>query len=202
MIRAFTPIREVATTALDFSLIAQVAMTGVVRYRTLSARNEVHALGPAATVTAPQVAPSIPPRTFAATATRAQLHDEEGPATATAPAMDVPMPGAVTVGSPQATTPETPAPVSLGDVDVVVYTTSWCPACKQAKSWMNARGMAYDERDVEASVAYSRELHSLNPRGSIPTFDVEGQVLVGFSDCALVRAMEQAARRRAERRNY
>ena len=181
-----------------------VLAASVLRYRTLSARNEVHALGPAATVTAPQVAPSIPPRTFAAATTRAQLHDEEGPATATAPAIDVPVPRAVTVGaaSPQAPTPETPAPVSLGDVDVVVYTTSWCPACKQAKSWMNAQGMAYDERDVEASVAYSRELHSLNPRGSIPTFDVEGQVLVGFSDRALVRAMEQAARRRAERRNY
>ncbi len=177
---------------------------GVARYRTLSARNEVHALEPAATVTAPRIAPSIPPRTFAAAATRAQLHDEEGRATATTPAMDVPTLGAVTVGaaSPQAPTRETPAPVSLGDVDVVVYTTSWCPACKQAKSWMNAHGMAYDERDVEASVAYSRELHSLNPRGSIPTFDVEGQVLVGFSDRALVRAMEQAARRRVERRNY
>jgi glutaredoxin len=136
---------------------------GVVRYRTLSARNEVHTLDRGATVTAPLVTPFGPPRTFAAAATRAKL---------------------------------------LGDVDVVVYTTSWCPACKQAKSWMNAHGMAYDERDVEASVAYSRELRSLNPRGSIPTFDVEGQVLVGFSDSALVRAMEQAARRRAERRNY
>jgi glutaredoxin 3 len=179
----------------------------VLRYRTLSARNEVHALDPAAAATAPPVAPSTPPRIFAAAATRAQLHDEQGPATATARAMDVPTPGAVTVGaaSPQAPTPETPetpAPVSLSDVDVVVYTTSWCPACKQAKSWMNAHGMAYDERDVEASGAYSRELHSLNPRGSIPTFDVEGQVLVGFSDRALVRAMEQAARRKAERRNY
>jgi glutaredoxin 3 len=181
-----------------------VLAAGVVRYRTLSARNEIHALETAATVTAPQVAPSITRRTCAAATTGAQLHDEEGPATATAPAMDVPVPEAVTVGaaSPLAPTPETPAPVSLGDVDVVIYTTSWCPACKQAKSWMNAHGMAYDERDVEASVAYSRELHSLNPGGSIPTFDVEGQVLVGFSDRALVRTMEQAARRRAERRNY
>jgi glutaredoxin 3 len=117
--------------------------------------------------------------------------------------MGVRTPGAVTAGAAtQARTPERPAPLSLDDVNVVVYTTSWCPACKQAKSWMNAHGMAYDERDVEASVAYSRELHSLNPRGSIPTFDVEGQVLVGFSDPALVRAMEQAARWRAERRNY
>jgi len=180
---------------------------GVVRYRTLSARYEVHSLPPAATVTAPQVASSIPRPTFAAAAPRAPLHDEEGPATAPSTAMHVPAPGAVTVGAaaPQAPapgTPETAAPVSIGDVDVVVYTTSWCPVCKRAKSWMNAHGMAYDERDVEASVAYSRELHALNPRGSIPTFDVEGQVLVGFSDRALVLAMEQAARRRAERRNY
>jgi glutaredoxin 3 len=177
---------------------------GVVRYRTLSTRNEVHALDPPATATAPQVDPFIPPRTFAAAATRPQLYDEEGPATANAPAMHVATPEAVTVGAatPQAPTPETPPPVSLSDVDLVIYTTSWCPACKQAKSWMNAHGMAYDERDVEASVAYSRELHSLNPRGTIPTFDVEGQVLVGFSDRTLVRAMEQAARRRAERRNY
>jgi glutaredoxin len=85
----------------------------------------------------------------------------------------------------------------LPDVHVVVYTTSWCPVCKRAKQWMNARGVAYEEHDVEASSESARQMRAINPRGGVPTFDVEGQVEVGFSADDLTATMQRAAVRRA-----
>jgi len=80
-------------------------------------------------------------------------------------------------------------------VHVVVYTTGWCPVCKRAKAWMASRGIPYEERNIELSSEDARAMRAINPRGSIPTFDVEGDVMVGFSEQGLVAAMQSAARR-------
>jgi glutaredoxin len=106
--------------------------------------------------------------------------------------------------------PPTPAPESLpapppsvapsiDGVNVVVYTASWCAVCKRAKRWMDGRGIAYEEHDIEASRDDARAMRALNPRGSIPTFDIEGDVLVGFSEDGLLATMQRAAKRRAAR---
>lgn len=90
----------------------------------------------------------------------------------------------------------------LGDVRVIVYTTSWCPHCKRAKSWMASHGIAYDERDIETSSENAREAHALNPRGGVPTFDIDidGAVMVGFSEREFVSNLRRAAQIRANRR--
>jgi glutaredoxin len=82
------------------------------------------------------------------------------------------------------------------NVHVIVYTTSWCPSCRRAKQWMNANGVAYEEHDIERSSESARKMRAINPRGSVPTFDVEGQVEVGFSAESLLAAMRSAADRR------
>ncbi|HLK40446.1 MAG TPA: glutaredoxin family protein [Polyangiaceae bacterium] len=87
----------------------------------------------------------------------------------------------------------------MSDVHVVVYTASWCSVCKRAKAWMAANGIAYEERDIDASSDNARRIRALNPRGSIPTFDVEGLVLVGFDGASLVATMRTAAQQRAAR---
>jgi glutaredoxin len=118
------------------------------------------------------------------------------PAPVQAPAMAL-SPGS---GSPPAMQPEPPErALSIADVPVIVYTTSWCSVCKRAKAWMNGQGIAYDERDIESSQEYALTMRGLNPRGSIPTFDIDGDVMVGFSESDLVAMMQRAARRRAAR---
>jgi glutaredoxin len=92
------------------------------------------------------------------------------------------------------------ATVSLNDVHVVVYTTGWCSVCKRAKAWMTSQGIAYEERNIELSSEYAAKMRAINPRGSIPTFDVEGEVVIGFSERGLVASMQDAARRQAQRR--
>ena len=117
-----------------------------------------------------------------------------------------------TISADVAPLPSTPPPTreapaaaqapaaSLSDVDVVVYTASWCSVCKRAKACMNAQGIAYDEMDVDQSSENARGLRALNARGSIPTFDVDGEVMIGFSEQGLVATMTRAAKRRGARR--
>jgi glutaredoxin len=81
-------------------------------------------------------------------------------------------------------------------VDITLYGATWCPSCKQARAWLDANGMAYNERDVDRSEDASRTMRKLNPAGTIPVIDVEGEVVVGFAPDAVDRAI----RRRAERR--
>ena len=99
--------------------------------------------------------------------------------------------------------PVEPAPsassASLEGLRVVIYTTSWCPVCKRAKAWMASHGVPYEEHDIEASRDDARMNRTINPRGSIPTFDIEGDIMVGFSEDGLVATMQRAAQRRALR---
>jgi len=128
------------------------------------------------------------------------MYEASARAAATAP----PSSTATTAAPPPEAKPPAPEPapeVSLGDVSVVVYTTGWCSVCKRAKAWMSGQGIAYDERNIEDSTEYARAMRAINPRGSVPTFDVEGDVMVGFSEQGLVAAMTRAARRQAARRH-
>jgi glutaredoxin len=91
---------------------------------------------------------------------------------------------------------------SMRRVDVIVYTTSWCPACKQARSWMNENRIPYSERDVDNDRSAHDTLKRISGGTSIPTFDVEGQVRVGLSPQWLTAAMRSAAERRLARNGY
>jgi glutaredoxin len=115
------------------------------------------------------------------------------------PGIGRPSPTAPPLG-PEAQPPAPAATVSLRDVHVVVYTTGWCSVCKRAKAWMNSQGIPYEERNIEQSSEDARKMRAINPRGSIPTFDVEGDVMVGFSEQQLAGMMQSAARRQAARR--
>ncbi len=90
-------------------------------------------------------------------------------------------------------------PLTLADasrrVSIEMYTAAWCTACSRAKEWMREQGIAYVEVDVDARAGAMQQLRMLNPRGSVPTFDVDGEVLVGFQQARLVAAITGAADR-------
>lgn len=82
-------------------------------------------------------------------------------------------------------------------VPITMYIATWCRACSAARAWLRAKRIAYREVDVDAGPASAAELEARNPRRSIPTIDIDGQILVGFSPGAIERAIERAAARRA-----
>ena len=83
-----------------------------------------------------------------------------------------------------------------GQVAITMYSTSWCGACRVARRYFDERGIAYRELDVERDRSAALRMRELNPRGSVPTIDIEGQVLIGFSSRAIEAAIDSAARRR------
>jgi glutaredoxin len=89
--------------------------------------------------------------------------------------------------------------VAMERVNVTVYSTTWCGVCKRAKSWLSANGIAYSDRDVEASDDARREQLAKNPKGGVPTIDVDGDVMVGFGPSHMQEMLRTAAERRARR---
>jgi glutaredoxin len=68
---------------------------------------------------------------------------------------------------------------------VVVYGTAWCAACRDARAWLDARGVAYRFRDVErdataAADAAARCATLAVTPDRVPVIDVAGRVVLGF----------------------
>jgi glutaredoxin len=78
--------------------------------------------------------------------------------------------------------------------DVVIYTTAWCPVCKQAKQWLTHKGVNYTEKDVETDPDATEELAAkcaqahVRPSG-VPVLDARGKLIVGFSAGAYSAAL-------------
>lgn len=84
-------------------------------------------------------------------------------------------------------------------VDVVVYSTAWCPACRSLRDYLVRRGIRATEYDIEHNRSARARQRELNPRGGVPTVEIDGQVLVGFSAKGIEAALDRAARARLQR---
>ena len=80
-------------------------------------------------------------------------------------------------------------------VSITMYATQWCGVCRQAREYMEANGIDFVERDTDGSAAASERLGELNPRRTIPTFQIDDLVYVGFNEAAFEAKVDQAARK-------
>jgi glutaredoxin len=83
-----------------------------------------------------------------------------------------------------------PSPAKAKD-KVRIYTAVWCGYCKRAKAHLAAKGVPYDEMDVETSERGRSEFAQLGGRG-IPVILVGSQRMDGF-DASGLDAMLAAA---------
>lgn len=60
---------------------------------------------------------------------------------------------------------------------------------------MDANGVMYTYRDT-ADAVNNHTMRALNPESTIPTIDIEGQVVVGFSPTAIRASIRRAAEAR------
>jgi glutaredoxin len=88
---------------------------------------------------------------------------------------------------------------AMKDVSVTIYTADWCEACQAAKQWLRENSIRYDDRNIESTASARAELRRLNPRGSLPTLQIDGAVLTGFSAGSLRSAIRRAAEARVAR---
>jgi mycoredoxin len=79
------------------------------------------------------------------------------------------------------------------DADVTLFGAEWCPDCRRTKRALDAAGVPYVYRDLEADPAAADEAQSISGRMSIPVVVLpDGVVLVEPSDADLTAAIEAA----------
>jgi len=60
-------------------------------------------------------------------------------------------------------------------MEVVVYTSSWCRDCREAKSFLERHKIAYKEIDIEEVPAAAQEVVARTGKRAIPQFVVDGK---------------------------
>lgn len=91
---------------------------------------------------------------------------------------------------------EDDARAALNEVQVEMYATTWCGSCRRARTYLDFNGIAYTEYDIDQDEDAKERLSKLNPRRSIPTFQIDEVVQIGFSAESLEYKLNQAVRRR------
>ncbi|MDF1566281.1 MAG: glutaredoxin family protein [Deltaproteobacteria bacterium] len=85
---------------------------------------------------------------------------------------------------------------AAGGEGVIVYSTRWCGYCKKAKRWLKQQGVAFVEKDIErdpeATIALAKKAAEQRMRlGGVPVFEVNGELMGGWSEKGLRRLLER-----------
>jgi glutaredoxin len=72
---------------------------------------------------------------------------------------------------------------------VTLYATDWCGYCKQTRRFLDSKGIPYTEFDIEKSAEGRKAYEALGGRG-IPLIDVNGTLIRGFSEQAILAALK------------
>lgn len=81
-------------------------------------------------------------------------------------------------------------------MDVIVYTTTTCPYCASVKQYLESRGVAYTERNVERDAAAAAEMVRLSRQQGVPVTRIGDAIIVGFDRPRLDEALARAQRPR------
>jgi len=76
------------------------------------------------------------------------------------------------------------AAAPIADGAVTLYSATWCGYCKQAKAWLAARGVAYQDIDVDTPSGIAALAQVTGGKGGIPVLVAKGQKTSGFSSAA------------------
>ena len=63
---------------------------------------------------------------------------------------------------------------------IVLYSATWCGACRKAKRYLDEKGVDYEVRDID-DPRHAAELLRRTGQRAIPVLDVDGRVMTGFN---------------------
>jgi glutaredoxin 3 len=74
---------------------------------------------------------------------------------------------------------------------VKVYSTPTCPYCKMAKSFLDDKGVPYDDLDVSVDASARDEMIKKSGQMGVPVIDIDGDVIVGFDQQRIAGLVEK-----------
>lgn len=66
--------------------------------------------------------------------------------------------------------------------DVLLYTMSWCPYCRRAKTLLKEKRVQWKELDIEADPAQRPAMMKASGRKTVPQIFINGTHVGGFDD--------------------
>lgn len=78
----------------------------------------------------------------------------------------------------------------MAEKSVIMYTTTWCGDCHAAKRYLDSRGVAYREVNIEETPGAAEQvMRWAGGYRTVPTFDINGTIVVDFDRRALDRVL-------------
>lgn len=75
------------------------------------------------------------------------------------------------------------------EATVELFSTSWCPYCRKAREFFQARGIPFVEYDIEADTEAARRKQALDPHPGVPLVVINGQRIFGFMPEAYLKVL-------------
>jgi glutaredoxin-like YruB-family protein len=72
---------------------------------------------------------------------------------------------------------------------VIIYSTPTCHFCHVAKDYFIEHDIAYTEYDVAADAAKRKEMVDKTGQLGVPVIDIDGQIVIGFNEEVLAKAL-------------
>jgi glutaredoxin len=95
-------------------------------------------------------------------------------------------------------TPEQATARARAHVQVVMYSAAWCGVCTAARAYFAQHDIAFVEHDVEHEATARARHRALSPSGSLPTIQVDDQVMQGFSATSFQKLFDKAVQARID----
>ncbi len=75
---------------------------------------------------------------------------------------------------------------------VKVYSTPTCPWCHVAKKFFKDNGIEFEDYDVSADREAADEMVEKSGQMGVPVIDINGNIIVGFNQGAIKRALKMS----------
>lgn len=86
-------------------------------------------------------------------------------------------------------------PEALPKGGIVMYCTKWCPDCRKARDWLQARHLEFTEVDIDANPQAAEQVKQWTGGKRItPTFDIDGEIVIDFDQRRLEQVLQDRLR--------
>ena len=76
---------------------------------------------------------------------------------------------------------------------IKMYTTPFCKYCKVAKEMFRKKDLSFEEIDITKDQKFMEEMLKKSKQMTVPVFDINGEILVGFNRTKLEEALVKVA---------